>query len=404
MSVKQSEVLNKIPTSGSPELKELLQEIADDAAKRRQNDKVEHPYRAFELIKKLRLGALRLPVELGGAGATIQEVFDILIQLAEADPDVAHSLRYHFYAVELFLLNKEDERHQLWLQRIAKGDLIGNGFTELNSTNAGLFQFETKLTIDRDGYRLNGTKYFSTGTLFAEWVDIMASDVNGKTVRVLLPTDREGVEIIDDWDGFGQKSTGSGTTKLNNVYVEKSEIFEIPENSTPFNSHLQLFLQAVIAGIMQSVVNDASNLIKTRKRTFSFAAAEKPSEDPQLLHVVGDLASRAFAARTIVLEAAKALDKAVQSAKDGIIDYKASHEATLRAAQAKVVIDRLALEAATLLFEVGGASATRRSLQLDRHWRNIRTISSHNPTVYKARAIGDYVVNGNNLPIDQVYF
>lgn len=87
----------------------------------------------------------------------------------------------------------------MWLQRIAKGDLIGNGFTELSSTNAGLFQFETKLTIDGDGYRLNGTKYFSTGTLFAEWVDIMASDVNGKTVRVLLPTDREGVEIIDDW-------------------------------------------------------------------------------------------------------------------------------------------------------------------------------------------------------------
>lgn len=73
MSVKQSEVLNKIPTSGSPELKELLQEIADDAAKRRQNDKVQHPYRAFELIKKHRLGALRLPVELGGAGATFKK-------------------------------------------------------------------------------------------------------------------------------------------------------------------------------------------------------------------------------------------------------------------------------------------------------------------------------------------
>lgn len=404
MSIKTIEAVNEILKPRSEQLQKLIQEIAEDAERRRKEEVVAHPYHAFELIKKARLGALRLPVELGGAGATIQDVFDVLIQLADADADVAHSLRYHFYAVELFLLNKDDERHKEWLKKIANGDLIGNGFTELNSLNAGLFQFETSLTEDGEGYRLNGTKYFSTGTLYAEWVDIMASDINGKTVRVILPTNREGVEVIDDWDGFGQTLTGSGTTKLNNVYVEKSEVFEIPEDSTPFNAHLQLFLQAVIAGILQSVVKDASKLIKTRKRTFSFAAAEKPSEDPQLLQVVGDLSSRAFAAKTIVLEAAKELDKAIQSAKDGIIDIDASHEASLRAAQAKVVVDKLALEAATLLFEVGGASATRKGAQLDRHWRNIRTISSHNPTVYKARTIGDYEVNGNKLPIEQVYF
>lgn len=404
MVLQANETLNEIVKPGSQQLNELLQQIAEDAAKRRQENPAAHPYRAFDLIKKARLGALRLPVELGGAGASNQEVFDVLIQLADADSDVAHSLRYHYYAVEQLLLDKEDARNRHWLSLVAKGDLIGNGFTELNSTNAGLFQFETRLTADGDGYRLNGTKYFSTGTLYAEWVEVLASDVNGKTVRILLPTNREGVEVIDDWDGFGQTLTGSGTTKLNNVYVNKSEVFEIADNATPFNAHLQLYLQAVIAGILQSVVKDAAHLIKTRKRTFSFAAAEKPAEDPQLLQVVGELSSRAFAAKTIVLEAAKELDRAVQLAKDGIIDYKASHEASLRAAQAKVVVDKLALEAATLLFEVGGASATRKGAQLDRHWRNIRTISSHNPTVYKARTIGDYVVNGNDLPIDQVYF
>ena len=89
---------------------------------------------------------------------------------------------------------------------------------------------------------------------------------------------------------------------------------------------------------------------------------------------------------------------------DGNIDFGLSHDASLRAAQAKVIVDDLALKAATLLFEVGGASATRESANLDRHWRNIRTISSHNPIAYKARAIGDYVVNGNQLPLEQVYF
>lgn len=398
------QTLTPIIKPGSKEFENLLHEIATDASKRRKENPTAHPFYAIKLIKQARLGALRLPVELGGAGTTIQEVFDVLIQLADADPDVAHSLRYHLYAVEQFLLDKDNPQSAKWLKVIAKGELIGNGFTELNQTNAGLFQFETKLTEDGDGYRLNGTKYFSTGTLYAEWVEIMASDVNGKTVRVLLPTNREGVEVVDDWDGFGQTLTGSGTTNLNNVYVEKSEIFAIPENTTPFNSHLQLFLQAVIAGILQTVVKDATNLILTRKRTFSFAASEKPAEDPQLLQIVGELESRAFAAKTLVLAAASEQDKAINSAKDGIIDYSASHQASLRAAQVKVVVDQLALEASTLLFEVGGASATKKSAYLDRHWRNIRTISSHNPTVYKARAIGDYVVNGKDLPINEVYF
>lgn len=61
-------------------------------------------------------------------------------------------------------------------------------------------------------------------------------------------------------------------------------------------------------------------------------------------------------------------------------------------------IEDVALRAATRLFEVGGASATRESAHLDRHWRNLRTLFSHNPTVYKARVIGDLVVNETPLP------
>lgn len=385
-------------------LEYVISQIAEDATTRRHEGKEVRPYAAVRLIKEAKLGALRLPTEHGGSAFSIQDTFRVLIQLAEADPDVAHSLRYHFYIVEKFLLLPDGPVKDIWLARIAAGDLIGNGFTELNTKNAGQFEFDTALTADGEGFRLNGTKYFSTGTLYADWVGIMAAGTDGRTVQVFLPTGREGVEIVDDWDGFGQKLTGSGTTNLNHVYVERSEILEIPEGETPFNSHLQLYLQAVIAGILHAVVKDARELVLTRKRTFTFAAAAKPAEDPQLLEVIGQLSSRAFAAEAIVLAAAESLNRAVQSAAEGNIDYKQSHEASLKAAQAKVVIDPLAQEAASLLFDVGGASATRQSAQLDRHWRNIRTLASHNPIGYKARAVGNYAVNGKELPIQEVYF
>ena len=151
-------------------------------------------------------------------------------------------------------------------------------------------------------------------------------------------------------------------------------------------------------------MTDSVDLLKSRKRTFSFATAEIPSEDAKLLQIVGDISSIAFVAEAMLLEAADALNNAVLNAREGAILYEYSHEASLKVAQTKVILDRLALQAATAVFDVGGASATRKSALLDRHWRNIRTLVSHNPTVYKARAIGDYIVNKKELPIREVYF
>jgi alkylation response protein AidB-like acyl-CoA dehydrogenase len=388
----------------TPEFEQLIQLIAKDAKERRSTGSTERPNYAMDLIRKSRFGALRLPIELGGAGASLRELFFAIIRLAEADPDVAHILRFHFYQVEDLLRNPEEESSKLWLEKVAGGKIIGNAYTEISKINVGKYEFETNLLPDGDGYRLNGIKYFSTGTLYSDYVFVTASNSEGKTVSAVIPTNREGVVIEDDWDGIGQKLTGSGTTRLNNVFVHPHEVTVDSDDKTPFNSHLQLYLQAVIAGIMRNIVSDASVLVKTRKRTFSFAAADTPAADPLLQETIGQLSSKTFAAEAIVLAAADELDNAVNAVVDGNIDFGLSHDASLRAAQAKVIVDDLALKAATLLFEVGGASATRESANLDRHWRNIRTISSHNPIAYKARAIGDYVVNGNQLPLEQVYF
>lgn len=389
---------------GTIELEQLISVIAEDAEKRRKTNSEAHPYLAIELIKQSKLGALRLPVELGGAGASIRELFHTVIRLAEADPDAAHSLRSHYGQVEEYLRSPDKDLRDRWVQRVAKGELIGNAVTELSSHNVGKLVYETILSPDGEAYRLNGTKYFSTGTMFSDWIYVTASTPEGEPVSVVIPVNREGIAIEDDWDGIGQRLTGSGTTHFENVYVHKDEVTIVDRSKPSLNSFLQLILHAVVAGILRNVVTDAKVLVHSRKRTFSFAASDKPTTDPQLLQIIGELSSIAFAAESIVLTAAEALDEAANSVVDGKIDFSLSHEASLKAAQAKVVVDQLALKASSLLFEVGGASATRQSAHLDRHWRNIRTIASHNPTVYKARAIGNYVVNGTELPIREVYF
>ncbi|KGR75103.1 acyl-CoA dehydrogenase family protein [Ureibacillus sinduriensis] len=400
-----TESLSQLSKIDSPDFEFLLSLIARDAWERRNTNSEYGPHKAMKLIRESRLGSILLPIEFGGIGVSIRDLFYVVVKLAEADPDVAHILRSHYRRVEQLVREgvEEGENRKL-IQYVADGLIFGSAFTEISSHHVGKLVFDTTITEDDDVYRLNGTKYFTTGTLYADLVTVAASTLDGEVISATIPTNRNGVIIEDDWDGIGQKYTASGTTRFLNVLVHKEEIDTTKKNKTPFNSFAQLYLQAVIAGILRSVLTDASNLVKNRKRTFSFAAAELPKEDPQLLQVIGEISSIAYTAETLVLTAAEAIDNASKSAINGVIDYDLSHHASLLTAQAKVIIDALALKASTLLFDVGGASATKQSVHLDRHWRNIRTLASHNPAAYKARAIGDYIVNGKKLPLDEVYF
>lgn len=382
----------------SSDFEELVKVIEEDAEARRRSDERLLPYKAIQLIKEARLGAIRLPKELGGAGVTNVELFEVVGKLAKADPDVAHALRSHFVFVEDTLAAPPSPERTRRLQVVAKGDLVGNATTEISSNPQGAKQYETMLSKAGDDYVLNGTKYFTTGTLYADWVSVISAGEEDKVFVSFIPTDREGVAIYDDWDGFGQQLTASGTTTFTNTPVKSYEAVELKREKLSYVSIRQLFLQAVIAGIVEAIVEDGVKLLKGRKRTFTHGSAAAANEDPLLLQTIGDIQATAFTLKTLLREAAQALDEALVQGT-----HQSKHEAALKTVYVKVIGEQLALQAATKLFDVGGASATRRDLHLDRHWRNIRTIASHNPSSYKLKDVGNYVVNGIELPINGYY-
>jgi alkylation response protein AidB-like acyl-CoA dehydrogenase len=392
---------------GSPELEELLERVAAGAETRERE--LASPVDVIGWIKETGLTRLRIPVEDGGGGASVREFFDTLIALAEADSNVAHILRTHFWFVEQQLTTGDPEARARGLALLNSGAIVGNGFSEQSKLPVGLY-FETAFTPDPDGgYRLNGTKYYSTGTLYSDYTQIWASAPDGRIAGAVIPVDREGVTIEDDWDGFGQRLTGTGTTRLDNVRVLEEEYFDLgePDGEQPPSYHgafLQLYLQGVTAGVLASVRNDAVAWLKRRSRNFSHATPPKtPTEDRQVLQVVGEIAADAFAARAIVLIAAEKIQDAFDSIQDGAPTVEAATAAQLAAAEAKVAVDHFSYATAAKLFDVGGASATQSLYNLDRHWRNVRTISTHNPTFLKASAIGDHVVNGAAFPAN-AYF
>jgi len=383
---------------GSPALRELVAAIAAGAeARERGEADAREP---IALVRAARLGVFRLPKEEGGAGATLPQLYELVLDLAEADSNIPHILRNHFAFIEKALRARHLPQYQRWNHLVRDGGLFGLGASELGTQHIGDGDGNTRLEPAENGYRLTGTKYYSTGNLYFDHIIVNAKTPNGKFVGARVSVGQPRVDVRDDWDGIGQRNTASGTTVFTNVDVAAEDVLVLADDTKIAHqaTFAQLYLTTIVAGILRRIAKDAVTLVQKRERNYYHAVAARPADDPLLQEAVGELQSAAFVAEAAVLNAASALGAAFDSVLAGKPDEALFVEAALRSAKAKVVIDQLALQSATRLFDVGGASAARQAAQLDRHWRNIRTIASHNPGLYKARAIGNHAVNGVPLP------
>ena len=365
------------------------------------------PYDEVATLKTLRFGARRLAPRHGGAGASLVAVMAELVDLAEADPNIAHIWRNHFFLTERVGVAPTSNARLLALRdRLGQSDMLSLAATELTrAQTGGASSFASEFRRQGEHYRLSGRKFYSTGVLYADWILVSGSLEDGSNITAILPKGREGIGVVDDWTGTGQRLTATGTTLFHDVRVEAEEV--IPPDATapeagPLSSTVaQLVLTAVVAGITASIARDAAELLASRKRTFYFAPTELAAEDPILLMGLGEREADAFGARAAVLAAAAVLERAAEAiAAHAPQDEqeRAAQEASAAAARAKILVDRIALAAGSALYDVAGASSTLREKNLDRHWRNIRTITSHNPASYKAFALGNRTLNGVALP------
>ncbi|GER23378.1 hypothetical protein NCCP1664_18740 [Zafaria cholistanensis] len=348
------------------------------------------PYEPVGWLNQVRFGAVRVPVADGGYGASLIDTFRLLIELAEADSQVAHLLRSHVGFVESVLLLEDGGTRRRWTERFVSGQLVGNAYTERGGNALG--RLNSVLRGHDGAWLVSGDKYYCTGTIFADWVAVTAErpGVAGRHIAV-VPTQHSGVRIFDDWDGFGQQLTGTGSTTFRDVPVDTlltpSQLGAHPESAV-----FQLVLLAVQAGISRAVLADTRNEVQQRTRAFSTGTGVPVRNDPQVLQVVGEISAAAFTVDAVVLAAVAELESALSA--PGLTPAERYAVCELAANRAQAAVQPIVLEAAGKLFDGLGASSTARGCNLDRHWRNARTVATHNPAMYKARIVGDYEVNG----------
>ncbi|WP_396277761.1 acyl-CoA dehydrogenase family protein [Glutamicibacter creatinolyticus] len=363
--------------------------IAQGAREREQHREL--PYQQVAWLKDAGFTALRVPASHGGTPVSHTDLFRLLIELATADSNVAHLLRSHFSFVETIALQPAEFQDR-WFPRVLAGEIFGNAATERGGNALGATN--TKLINTGAGWVLRGEKYYTTGSIFADWVVVMASTdgVEGRQYAVVERT-APGVRILDDWDGFGQPLTGTGTAIFEDVPVQEQNIIQRKVASTLEPAFFQLCLLAVLVGIGKAARGEAAGLVAARTRTFNTGSGALFRDDAQIQELVGRLAANVFAAESIVITAARELDAAHDAAL-GLDEQQAYLRAELAVQQAHVATPKLVLDATSELFDVTGASAVSTSKSLDRYWRNARTVATHNPVAFKARSVGDYFING----------
>ncbi|MHC8309038.1 acyl-CoA dehydrogenase family protein [Pseudomonas sp. GT1P32] len=375
----------------------IFQRIAAGAVEREQSRSL--PYEPIQWLKEAGFGAVCVPVEYGGGGASLPQLFELLIELAEADSNVPQALRGHFAFAEDRLNATPGPARDLWFKRFVDGDIVGCAWTEIG--NVAIGDVITKVSPNGDGWRLNGEKFYSTGSLFSDWIDVYAqrSDTGGDVIAAVR-TRQPGIVQSDDWDGFGQRTTGSGTSRFIDAEVDVENIIDFATRFKYQTAFYQLVLLATLAGIGRAALRDVAHQVRERKRIYSHGNAQRVSEDSQVQQVVGEVAALVYAAEASALKAAQPAQRAylARFSGDDALERAANVAAELESAKAQVVVSELIQRATTELFNALGASDVRQGKSLDRHWRNARTVSSHNPVIYKARIVGDWEINGTEPP------
>jgi alkylation response protein AidB-like acyl-CoA dehydrogenase len=372
-----------------------------DTARHREDDR----RYAFEEVRELGAFGLLLigvPIADGGAGGSLRDVVEVVIDLARADSNVAQALRSSHLSAHQIRSRLDVPTRAATLERLLRGELFAGTSNERNGGSSG--SVSTRLTRAADGYLLNGVKYYSTGGLYAHWFAGTATDDDGEVVRFSVPVDRPGVELLDDFDAIGQRLTASGSTRFTDVRVTEDEVYRAADLA-PANpwlgSFAQLYLAAVEAGIAAAALDDATWFGRERARPIKHSSAATSAEDPYVRRVVGQIGARAFAARSVVLLAAETLDRVVARPEDEI--RTAGAAAAVAVAQAQVVAIESALNAAELVFDVGGGTATNREFAFDRHWRNARTVANHNPRDWKLAVAGGHHLTGEEPPTSGLF-
>lgn len=360
----------------------------DAAARDREGGK---PLAQLALLKESGLLNLLIPRNYGGAGERWSTALKIAREFAKVDGAIGHLYGYHFGSLHAAHLRGTPAQAADIFTRSATGNWFwGN---TANSFSKSLFGRR-----DGDGYILDGYRPFTSGSHIADYLQIAWEDRDtDQRSFAVIPATREGIRIENDWDGFGQRQTGSGRVTYENVRVHDHEVLSYrPDGGRPYQTITPFLQQStllnVFIGSAQGALFTARDYTRERSRPWLHSGVEKHTDDPWIKRVYGELYTKVRAATLLADEAAATLDGVWARGRDLTAEERG--EAAVVIAGANVHAGEVALDVTSRIFEVMGARSATIANGYDRFWRNVRIHTLHNPAEYKIRNVGAWYLTG----------
>jgi SfnB family sulfur acquisition oxidoreductase len=370
----------------------LAGEFAKEASERDRERRL--PVVELDLFSHSGLWGITIPRTYGGIGASFVTVAEVIKSISAADPSLGQLPQNHLAAIDAIRVSASEAQKQLWFRRVLEGYRLGNAFSEAGSRHVGAF--ETRLTRDGDGYLVNGEKFYATGALFADFIHIGAVDENGKVNLAIAPHDAPGLTITDNWSSFGQRTTASGSVRIDNVRVGPEAVIPAylgADHPSSNGAVSQLIQAAIDAGIARGAIEETISFVRHRSRPWIDSGQQHASDDVFSIAAIGDLQVRLHAAEALLERAGRAVD--------AILDRPTADSVaatSVAVSEAKILTTEIAILATNKLHELAGTRSTLEQYNLDRHWRNARAHTLHDPVRWKYFHIGNYALNSVRPP------
>ena len=372
----------------------LAASAREHAGKRDQQRKL--PWSLIEAFTRSGLGSISIAREFGGPQVSFVTLAEVFAIISAADPALGQIPQNQVGILSLIAATATQAQKEQLFSSVLQGWRIGNAGPERGSKNT--LDIKARIIADGDDFAINGQKFYSTGALFAHWIAVKAVNDEGRQVMAFVRRGTPGLRVVDDWSGFGQRTTASGTVLLNNVRVEAEQVVDSSRlNDAPNiqGAVSQLIQAAIDLGIARGAIADTLSFVRERSRPWIDAKVERNSDDPYVIADIGKLHIELHAAEALLRKAGRVLDE-VSAAP---IDAPGAARASIAVAEAKVLSTELSLLASEKLFELAGSRASLAEFNLDRHWRNARVHTLHDPVRWKYHAVGNYYLNDENPPL-----
>jgi SfnB family sulfur acquisition oxidoreductase len=370
----------------------LAEEFAVDAGVRDAERRLPGP--ELDRLSASGLLGVTVPRAFGGADVSAQTIAEVFRVLAAADPNIAQIPQSHIAYVNVLRHQGSQAQKEFFFAEVLAGKRFGNAQSEAGTKH--IQDYRTQLVPEGCDYVLRGVKQYSTGALFADWIPVLARAVDSTLHVAYVPRDAPGLTVVDDWAGMGQRTTASGTVRLDNVPVPADRI--VPHHLTFTGPQLygalaQLLHAAIDVGIASGALAECVRVVRTIARPWFESGFDTAAEDPLVVQRIGDLTIKVRAAEALLVAAARAIDSA-----GGALTDESAGAASIAVATAKAYVEPVAVEVAGAIFEVGGTRTSLDGLNLNRYWRDARTHTLHDPARWKVQHIGRYVLRGQLPP------